>query len=101
MFANVIVYDYVVLARTKLTKRKQTRGKFRRNFPSTHESNNELYTVLPTGFYFTVPFSIINFLNCLSVKSLFILPSSDLIKTFGFPSLSTVKVVVLVLYGIL
>ena len=52
MFANVFVYDYVVLARTKLTKRNQTRGKFRRNFPSTHKLNNELYTLLPNVFFF-------------------------------------------------
>ncbi len=46
MVHNEFVYDYVVLARTKLAKIKRTRGKFRRNFPSTHKSNNELYTVL-------------------------------------------------------
>ncbi len=45
----MIVYDYVVLARTKLAKINRTRGKFRRNFPSTHEPNNELYTLLPNA----------------------------------------------------
>ncbi len=48
MRGNEFVYDYVVLARTKLAKRKRTKGKFRRNFPSTHKPNNELYTLLAT-----------------------------------------------------
>ncbi len=39
-------YDFVMLARFKLAKRKQTKRKFLRNFTSIHEPNNELHRLL-------------------------------------------------------